>query len=239
MFASLHLISFLAGALATFCASTLFTDFPTPFSNMAPKYRLNYFDARGRAEFIRWIFAYAGVDYEDNRVPREQWPALKATAPFGQMPFLEVDGKPLPQSNAIARFVARKHGVAGKDDWEAACADALVDYIGDAMKPLAALYGEQDEKKKAEIKAKFIEELVQPYLKGLERKLQENNNGEGFFVGDKPTWADFVIVNGLDNLVAMGGSVLETYPLLKAHSQRVHDLKGIKEWLLKRPVTAM
>jgi len=162
---------------------------------------------------------------------------LNATTPNGQVPYLEVDGKPLPQSLAIARFAARKNGLAGSDDFEAAQVDALVDYISDAAKGLAAVFGEPDEKKKSAIKEAFVKEGVQPFLKGLERQLQANNNGEGFFVGKNPTWGDFVVVIFLDNLRTMDNAVLDNYKLLKAHSQRVHELKGIKEWLLKRPVT--
>jgi len=204
---------------------------------MAPKLKLYYFDARGRAEPTRWILAYAGKDYEDIRVPAAEWPAKKATSPRGQMPYLEVDGKPLAESMAIARYAARTNGLTGKDDFEAAQADSLVDYIGDAAKGLSFLWTEKDEKKKSELKAEFIKVGVQNYLKTLERELQANNNGEGFFVGAKPTWADFVIVVFLDTLVAMDHTVLDNYKLLKEHSQRVHDLKGIKEWLVKRPVT--
>jgi len=206
---------------------------------MAPKYKLFYFDARGRAEPTRWCFAYGGTDYEDVRINKPDWPAMKASTPFGQLPYLEVDGKPLAQSLTICRFVARKNGLVGKDDFEAAQADALVDYVADAAKGLAALHSESDEKKKSAIKEAFIKEGVQPFLKGLERHLQSNNNGEGYFVGTKPTWADIVVVCFLDGLVVMDNTVLDNYKLLKAHSQRVHDLKGIKEWLLKRPVTAM
>jgi len=40
-------------------------------------FKLTYFNDRGRAELARIIFAYAGVDYEDIRVEREDWPGMK------------------------------------------------------------------------------------------------------------------------------------------------------------------
>nr|XP_012142107.1 PREDICTED: uncharacterized protein LOC100881277 isoform X3 [Megachile rotundata] len=42
-----------------------------------PSYKLIYFNARGRAEHIRYIFAYAGIDYVDERISKERWPELK------------------------------------------------------------------------------------------------------------------------------------------------------------------
>ena len=40
-------------------------------------YKLIYFNARGRAEHIRYIFAHAGIDYVDERIPKERWPEVK------------------------------------------------------------------------------------------------------------------------------------------------------------------
>ena len=38
-------------------------------------YALHYFNGRGRAEISRMIFAYAGVQYKDDRI--EDWPNTK------------------------------------------------------------------------------------------------------------------------------------------------------------------
>ena len=44
---------------------------------MPTKYKLTYFDIRGRAEMTRLLFAAAGASYEDVRVKKEDWPTLK------------------------------------------------------------------------------------------------------------------------------------------------------------------
>ena len=49
-------------------------------------YKLYYFDGRGRAELSRFVFAQAGVEYEDVRVQwdSEEWGRLKT----GELPQL-------------------------------------------------------------------------------------------------------------------------------------------------------
>ena len=44
-----------------------------------PHYKLHYFNLRGRAELARLIFAQAGVEFEDVRFERSEWPTLKAS----------------------------------------------------------------------------------------------------------------------------------------------------------------
>jgi glutathione S-transferase len=48
-------------------------------SAMAPKYKLIYFNFRGRAEVIRWLFELSGVPYEDFRFEMEDWPKYKGS----------------------------------------------------------------------------------------------------------------------------------------------------------------
>lgn len=51
--------------------------------------------------------------------------------PYGMLPVLEIDGKPIAQSNAVARYLAREHNLTGSDEWEAMLCDVLVDTLGD------------------------------------------------------------------------------------------------------------
>lgn len=55
------------------------------------QYKLYYFNAKGRAEPIRLIFAAAGQKYEDIRFERDEWPQHKPKSPTGQSPFIEIN----------------------------------------------------------------------------------------------------------------------------------------------------
>lgn len=51
--------------------------------------------------------------------------------PYKMLPVLEIDGKPVAQSNAVARYLARKYDLMGKNEWDAMICDVLVDTLGD------------------------------------------------------------------------------------------------------------
>jgi len=53
--------------------------------------------------------------------------------PYPKLPVLYVDGKPIFQSVAIARFAARKGGLIPKDDLNAAICDEVMDSIADVV----------------------------------------------------------------------------------------------------------
>lgn len=49
------------------------------------EYKYNYFNVKARGEIVRIIFAAAGQKFTDNRIEFNNWPAIKPTAPFGQV----------------------------------------------------------------------------------------------------------------------------------------------------------
>nr|XP_033200190.1 hematopoietic prostaglandin D synthase-like [Bombus vancouverensis nearcticus] len=100
-----------------------------------PTYKLIYFNARGSAEHIRYIFAYIGIEYIDDRIPLQLWPEYKDSMPYKMLPVLEIDGKPVAQSNAVARYLAKKYDLMGRNEWDAMICDVLVDTLGDLDHP--------------------------------------------------------------------------------------------------------
>ena len=92
------------------------------------KPKLTYFDFAGsRGEECRLALAVAGVEFEDNRIPSADWPALKPNTPWGNLPTFELEGRPaLGQTNAILSYIGRQHGLLPSDPWEVAVHESLL-----------------------------------------------------------------------------------------------------------------
>jgi len=61
---------------------------------------------------------HAKVDFEDYRFNFQEWTVLKQHEPYkkyGAVPLLEMEGKVMNESHAIARYVARKYGYYPSD----------------------------------------------------------------------------------------------------------------------------
>nr|UCR60997.1 glutathione-S-transferase [Aphelinus asychis] len=197
-----------------------------------PSYKLTYFPVKALAEPIRFLFSYAGVEFVDDRFERENWPNIKPTMPFGQVPVLEIDGKKINQSTAICRYLAKQHGLAGKNDWEALEIDVTVDNIHDLRAKLAAYHYENNEGAKAQ-KLEVVKETVPFYIERLNEQVKKNG---GYFVGGALTWADLVFVALLDYLNFMAKyDIIEKAESLKALKEKVLAEPGIKAWVAKRP----
>lgn len=202
---------------------------------MSPKCRLVYFNSRGLAELIRLVLAQAGVEYEDVRLDKEKFQEIKPTLPLSKVPVLEVEAGVLAESRAIARYVARENGLIGKNSFETALCDMLIDSVYDLFEGAMAWQRETDETKKAELLKHFLTETAPPVLTNYRSIIEKN--GTGYFVGDSLTWADIGLAYALDCLSKIDSSIIDAHAPLKAHIDKVLSLPNIKAWIDKRPVT--
>jgi glutathione S-transferase len=96
--------------------------------------QLHYFSGRGRAEQSRWVLAATQTPFRNvaltNRADFERLNE-DGLLLFGQVPLLQVDGLNLVQSQAIVRYLARKHGLLGGDARESALADQVAEGAAD------------------------------------------------------------------------------------------------------------
>jgi glutathione S-transferase len=203
-------------------------------------YKLYYFNSRGRAEIARLIFAAAGQKYEDIRYEHtpDSWDAHKAEMPLGQIPVLEIDGVKIPQSFTIARFLAKQFQLAGKDNFEQAKVDAVVDTINDIVAIFRPIYREQDSAKKQEAIKQFLDEGLPRHLQNLEGLAKLYGNGGPYFVGNHLTWADLLFLNFSQALLGLDANGLDKYSLLKQNHAEVEKQPKIAEYLKNRPKTA-
>jgi len=203
-----------------------------------PTYKLRYFGIRGRGEEIRLIFAAAGVAFEDERIPKEEWATVKPTTPWGQIPVLEVDGKPLSQSVTICRYLARKFKLNGADEWESTKCEEHVDANVDLFNEFVRFYFEADEARKAKAKETFVGTSVPNYLKKLQA-FKEANGGD-FLVGKQLTWADIYIADKLDRLLGfIKPEAWTEYPAIKKWKDGIFNQPKLKEYIAARPESAI
>ena len=200
----------------------------------APKVKLTYFNLRGRAEPSRLLLAYGGIKFEDCRItpgfedPKE-WMALKPKTPYGSLPLLEWNGTNVAQSMAIARFIAREVGLAGRNNLEAAQIDEIIDAINDMINTGAKAFFAKDE---AAMK-KHATETIPAGLGNIEKRLEAR--GGQFLSGNAFSWADLHLFDFCSNLPDK--SCLEKVPKIKNLTERVSKIPNIKSWVESRPKT--
>jgi glutathione S-transferase len=178
--------------------------------------KLVYFKVRGRAMAFRYMCLDNGIPLEEQYVAFEDWPKVKPTTRFGQLPVVYDDGFEIAQSNAIIRTIAKKHGLYGSNDKEASLIDQLNDQQEDTRLTYLRLIYQEYEKEKDNYISKLPEKLAI-----FEKILSENKGGAGYFVGAKSSFVDYTIFDLLDNFIVLTPTALDKFPLLKAFHGRM------------------
>jgi glutathione S-transferase len=142
------------------------------------KMTLSYFDNPvSRGEECRLALVHAGVPFTDDRV--KDWPAGKASTPFGGLPVLTVEGHgQLGQSNAILQLVGRLYGLHPTDPWAAAKHEAIMGYVEDMRVQLGPITRIKDPVEKKRAREEVARGYLQEWGAGIEKQI-----GDGPFVG--------------------------------------------------------
>ncbi|CAG9320786.1 unnamed protein product [Blepharisma stoltei] len=197
---------------------------------------VHYFDIYGRAETIRLILHYAGIPFTDHRIQFEEWPAIKATGftEFGQLPAVDIDGHRLVQTRSIIRYLCQKYNYYVSGIQDVYYVESLCDLIDD----IGTYMGKFVYNKDFEGLNKAFEERMPDWLRKLEARLERNNGGQGFFVGDHATKADFYAFGLLHTfIIKIHPEYFDSYaPKVKQWMTRIiESSQTLKTYLDSRP----
>lgn len=223
-----------------------------------PKIKITYFNVEGRAEKIRLVFAMGELDFEDFRFDGKDWPTIKSTTKFGGVPFMEVDGEILAQSDACCRYacrLARDYGKAkldllpAKDEHKIDEMLGLLQDMTDSFGICLTMnmrdyhhsrYGHpkdmKAEDKQALVKnmrTEFANKKLPEFVAHFEKAIKKNNNK--FLCGETVTLADVCTYCALRNLRKghldyIPKTVLDKFVTLSGWMKRMDGLKQIKQW---------
>ena len=131
----------------------------------------------------------------------------------------------LTQSNAILRYIARKHSptLLGKDERQMAVVDLVIEEAMDFNKRFVPMcYNKNFEK----LLPEFLEKL--PYfLARTDTFLKEKN----WFAGDMITICDFLMWHQLEQLTLLEPKCLDDYQRLKDFLERFENLSELKDFI--------
>nr|ABR09271.1 glutathione S-transferase 1 [Laminaria digitata] len=205
---------------------------------MGPKLILSYFDIPALGEPLRLALAMSGQAWEDKRVSKEEFMAIKPSLPYNQLPTLEVGGTLIPQSLAQMRYIGKIGGLYSEDPIEAAFADAAMEAVIDMHFHLRPTVHEQDPAKKLEMRKAMTDNYLPTWLGNLERALKAA--GGSYFAGGKLSIGDIYVVARLNWLKrgALDGipdTIVDDFPLLSALVQSVMSEEKIVKYLESGP----
>ncbi|XP_051021921.1 glutathione S-transferase Mu 4 [Acomys russatus] len=194
---------------------------------------LGYWDIRGLAHAIRLLLEYTDSSYEEKRYTmgdapdydRSQWLSekFKLGLDFPNLPYLIDGSHKITQSNAILRYLARKHNMCGETEEEKIRVDILENQAMDVSNQLARVCYSPDFEK---LKAEYLEQLP-----GMMKLFSQFLGEQTWFVGEKITFVDFLAYDILDLHLIFEPKCLDTFPNLKDFVVRFEGLKKISAYM--------
>lgn len=191
------------------------------------QYKVTYFDfAGGRAEPIRIALHAAGLPFEDVRWSFPEFGEKRHDARFQAVPFLEIDGDVVTQSNAICRYIGKMCDLYPADDLQALYCDEVLDALEDLTHYVVQTFGlEGDALKQA--REDFMNKRLTVFIKGLDGLL--TRGGGQYFAGQRLSIADLKMATQLKSLRSgnlehiPADFIDKEYPALVAFQERIES----------------
>mgnify|MGYP001198937663 CR=1 FL=1 len=195
-----------------------------------------------RAEVSKIALFLADIDFENKIITREAFQNVKdhgklddgTVIPFHQLPCLLVDGAPIAQTGAIARFCGKLSGLyPTNDNFSAAYTDQLIDFATD-ITVLVSNTGRDDNDEVKRLKRQNLHkgELARK-LNMLEKNLSSSKD---WIVGNNIGLADIAVwrlMGWLSSGVIDGlpVEILNEYPKINRICLSVDKHYKIQEWV--------
>jgi len=207
-----------------------------------PQLRLWYLDHHfWRAECVRICLYMNNVPFDDRRVGYDEM-YDSGMLTFGTFPALEVDGKPIAQTHAMAAFCGKLTGMYPADMWLAAKVDEAFAALTDATDLVTGTMGIKDPQQKIRVRQQYCQSdgRLTMLLSGIESLLQQNG-GNGVVAGSSLTVADLALWRAVDWLSCgtLDGIprdyVSRSFPLLWNLHCQVDKVPKVQEWKMRNP----
>ncbi|KAL3191630.1 hypothetical protein MRX96_059723 [Rhipicephalus microplus] len=198
---------------------------------MAPV--LGYWNIRSLGQPTRNLLVYKGVEFEDKRYEYDPPPDYGVSAwlkdkftlglTFPNLPYYIDEDVRLTQSLAILRYLGRKHDLAARNNREMAELDVIEQQARDLCLALI----------KASTPDPKAEGGIESYAKTMGETL---GPWEGFLasrkwsMGERLTYVDFLLYEGLDWHREFQPSVVQGYPNILEYMKRFEHLPNIQEY---------
>ncbi|KAM6976691.1 glutathione S-transferase Mu 3-like [Aplochiton taeniatus] len=194
--------------------------------------KLAYWDIRGLAQPIRLLLEYTGTEYQDKLYSCGEAPNYDKSCWFDEKPNLGMDFPNLPyledgdrkivQSNAIMRYIARKHHLCGETEDEVIRVDILENQAMDFRNGFVILcYRDYDK-----MKSRYLN-----MLPGTLKQFSDFLGARKWFAGDNITFVDFLMYELLDQHRMFEPKCLEDLKNLKNLMDRFEALEKIAAYM--------
>lgn len=198
--------------------------------------KLTYFDVRGRAEVIRLLLEETGTAYTEHRVSLAEWPTLKPTLAFGQLPLYEEAGIVLNQSPAIYRHLARIFNLYGDNEEERTRCDIVQETFVEAQLNIGGFFWNPEFEK---LRDNYAAVELPALLERLQKLFDVNTTNSGYWVGRRLSYVDFIAWHTLDYVRAFSQETLDRYEKLARFRENISTRPKIAAYLAssRRPAT--